>query len=164
MWRTLIVKRLYGNIRGIKLKKLSSYSFSLIALSATAPSMGRIPGGNLPFVSQFSAQARPRYTHEYDRAWNEYTPFEIATLSSSIAASRSGWKGCCDKGCQKGAGHDDDWATLTMSTIRRFFFPFGLSAEPLVLRFPEFSSPSDKSAMGVSFEPCECEESACVCK
>lgn len=54
--RTLIVNRLYGNIRGIKLKKLSLYSFNLIALSATAASVGRIPGGNLPFGSQFSAK------------------------------------------------------------------------------------------------------------
>jgi hypothetical protein len=54
--RTLIVNRLYGNMRGIKLKKLSSYSFNLIASSATVPSVGRIPGGNLPFGSQFSAK------------------------------------------------------------------------------------------------------------
>ena len=54
--RTLIVNRLYGNIRGIKLKKLSLYSFNLIALSATAPRTGRIPGGNLPFGSQFSVK------------------------------------------------------------------------------------------------------------
>lgn len=54
--RTLIVNRLYGNMRGIKLKKLSLYSFNLIALSATVPSVGRIPGGNLPFGSQFSAK------------------------------------------------------------------------------------------------------------
>jgi hypothetical protein len=54
--RTLIVNRLYGNMRGIKLKKLSLYSFNLIALSATAPSVGRIPGGNLPFGSQLSAK------------------------------------------------------------------------------------------------------------
>jgi len=54
--RTLIVNRLYGNMRGIKLKKFSLYSFNLIALSATAPRVGRIPGGNLPFGSQFSAK------------------------------------------------------------------------------------------------------------
>jgi hypothetical protein len=54
--RTLIVNRLYGNMRGIKLKKLSLYSFNLTALSATAASVGRIPGGNLPFGSQFSAK------------------------------------------------------------------------------------------------------------
>jgi hypothetical protein len=52
--RTLIVNRLYGNMRGIRLKKLSLYSFNLIALSATDPITGRIPGGNLPFCSQFS--------------------------------------------------------------------------------------------------------------
>jgi hypothetical protein len=51
-----MVNRLYGNMRGIKLKKLSLYSFNLIALSATAPSTGRIPGGNLPFGSQFSVK------------------------------------------------------------------------------------------------------------
>ena len=54
--RTLIVNRLYGNMRGIKLKKLSLYSFILIALRATDASVGRIPGGNLPFGSQFSAK------------------------------------------------------------------------------------------------------------
>jgi hypothetical protein len=57
--RTLIVNRLYGNMRGIKLKKLSLYSFNLIAWSATDPSVGRIPGGNLPFGSQLSAKHVP---------------------------------------------------------------------------------------------------------
>jgi hypothetical protein len=94
---TLMVNRLYGNMRGIKLKKLSLYSFSLIALSATPPSTGRIPGGNLPFGSQFSTKhvhvMRTRTYPYIDR----HTPFEMATLSSSMAASRSGWKGCCDR-------------------------------------------------------------------
>ena len=84
-------------MRGIKLKKLSLYSFSLIALSATPPSTGRIAGGNLPFGSQFSAKhihvMRARTYPYIDR----HTPFEMAALSSSMAASRSGWKGCYDR-------------------------------------------------------------------
>ncbi len=93
---TLIVNRLYGNIRGIKLKKLSLYSFNLIALSATVPSIGRIPGGNLPFGSQFSAKHVPHVMREnVTKHAGRYAPFEIAALRSSIAASRSGWNGCC---------------------------------------------------------------------
>lgn len=168
--RTLMVKRLYGNMRGIKLKKLSSYSFSVIALSATAPSNGRIANGNLPFGSQFSinkcANVDTRVCGR--KTSNQDAPFEMATLRSSIAASSSGWKGCCEKReCQERDRGRIGGPTRTMSTTRRFFFPFGLSTEPLVLRFPELSSPSDKSAIGVSFEPCECDECdecACVCK
>ena len=58
--RTVIVNLLYGNSRGIILKKLSSYSPRMIAFRATLARMGLIDGGNLPFVSQFSAQPQIR--------------------------------------------------------------------------------------------------------
>lgn len=74
---TVIVNLLYGNNRGMRLKKLSSYSPSITALSATCARTGLSDGGNLPFVSQFS--------------------FAIASLRTSMAASRSGWKGCCSE-------------------------------------------------------------------
>ena len=81
----------------------------------------------------------------------------MATLRSSIAASRSGWKGCCDKGNQRCNKRRTIEEHIRYHATRRFFFPFGLSTDLLILRFPEFSFPSDISAMGVPFEPVEYE-------
>lgn len=67
---TVIVNRLYGKILGIRLKKLSLYSLSTMALRATRDSNGFSVCGNLPLTAQFS--------------------FEIASLSSSMRASSSG--------------------------------------------------------------------------
>ena len=140
-------------------KKLSSYSFSLIALSATAPSTGRIatelPPETCTLVSNFLHKV---ITRAYSgNARTNDAPFEMATLRSSIAASRSGWKGCCDKGNQRCNKRRTIEEHIRYHATRRFFFPFGLSTDLLILRFPEFSFPSDISAMGVPFEPVEYE-------
>jgi hypothetical protein len=52
--RTLMVNLLYGNRLGMRLKKCSSYSSSLMARMAREDSCGLRDGGNLPFWSHFS--------------------------------------------------------------------------------------------------------------
>ena len=62
--RTLMVNLLYGNSRGMRLKKLSSYSFSRIALSATCANNGFIVGGNLPFTPHDSILKKSTTSHQ----------------------------------------------------------------------------------------------------
>lgn len=52
--RTVMVKRLYGKMRGMMLKKFSSYSCKRMAMTATSPRRGLMPGGNLPLLDQSS--------------------------------------------------------------------------------------------------------------
>lgn len=55
---------LYGNRTGMRLKKCSSYSSSLMAWSASWESWGLRVVGNLPFCVQFSVVG-------WDREWLE---------------------------------------------------------------------------------------------